>query len=496
MSALEALIDHGAFALELATDALSSDDPNIEVEATLGKLFELTTRLPAGLIHARTIGVLAERPEGLMPLAEGSVWYAVEDRLLAVVPKKKSAVKKLVLDLAMYFLIADRYGAALAAKPELVAELRADQLSPQAAADIALAIDAPPSLVFQVDRRAPTLRAELAAMADRTFAPDVRIHTSLRTPHMRVRGARLGRDLLGKLPQGSLRLLIADSTTAIEHLSPYVRDLGFSLSAWGLENEDLLTTPGLGEALRGAGERASVDLAAIVVPDLFAHSPELLRERREAEATAGLHLADDAEVTFGFADLSKLVLPDESAVARDASGLIAVLASTSEPLLVEAANELIDSGRVHAISFVLAASIDAPGVLIADSLATEKDGVAIVRAQELADRAQRLGVEVHRSGCLIVDDERGAPALAFELIARTRRARALGRLPDEIPVFPILYPIVRGEAFQPLSVKMREIDAGRVAISLLSSQEDPPAVARVRRGVVQNAPGVSRRFRA
>lgn len=496
MSALEALIDHGAFALEIASDALSSDDPNIEFELTLGRLFELSTRLPAGLIHVRSIGILSDRPEGLEPLAEGSPWYAIEDRVMCVVQKRKSTVKKLVTDLAMYFLIASHYGEVLSLRPDLIEALVSEELTPESAAELALALDAPPSLVFQMDRRVPTLRHDLAAMAVRAFAPSVHVHASLRTPHMRVRGARLGRDLLARLPQGQLRLLICDSPSPIEHLSPYVRDLGFALSAWGLENEALLTTPGLSEALRAAQERASVDLAALVVPDLFLHAPDLVRERREAEATAGLYLADDDDVIFGFAELSKLALPDEVAVSKEASGTVAILASSSEPLLIEAAHELIDSGRVQAISLVLAASLDAPGIIIADAIATERDGVAIARVNELVDRAQKLSVEVHRPGCLVVDDERGAPALAFELIARTRRARALGRLSEEVPIFPLLYPVSRGEAFQPLSVKIRELDAGRVAVSLLSSQEDPPVVAKVRRGAVQNAPGVSRRFRA
>jgi hypothetical protein len=496
MSALDALLDHESFSLELAADALGSDDPNIDLEATLGRLLDLCMRFPGGLIHARSIGILSERPVGLEALAEGSPWYAVEDRVIVVVRRKKSAVRKLVADLAMYFILADRYGAALSRRADLVEALALPALTPEVATELALALDAPPSLVMQLDRRVPTLRADLAAMAPRMFSPDVRIHASLRTPHMRVQGARVGRDLLGRLPQGTIRLLICDSPAALEHLSPYARDLGFALSTWGLENEEQLSTPGLADALRESSDRASVDLASLVVPDLFASAPELLLERREAEVTAGLFLADDADVVSGFAELSRLAQPDETAIARESSGTLAVLASPSEPLLVEAAGELIDSGRVSAISIVLAASIDAPGIIVFDALANEHDGTAIARANELAERATKLSIELHRPGCLTVDDERGAPALAFDLVARTRRARALGRLSEEVPVYPVLYPTARGGAFQSLTQKLRELEAGRVALSLLSSQEDPPTVARTRRGTLQNAPGLPRRFRA
>lgn len=496
MSALDALLDHEAFALELAADALGSDDPNIELEATLGRLLELCTRFPGGLIHARSIGILSERPVGLEPLAEGSPWYAIEDRVIVVVRRKKSAVRKLVADLAMYFIIADRYGAALSRRADLVEALEQSTLTPELAAELAMALDAAPSLVMQIDRRVPTLRADLAAMAPRVFSPEVRIHASLRTPHMRVHGARVGRDLLARLPQGNVRLLISDSPAALEHLSPYVRDLGFALSTWALENEALLTTRGLAEALRESNPRATSDLASLVIPDLFARSPELLEERREAEATAGLFLADDEEVVFGFADLARLAQPDEHAIGREASGTLAVLASSSEPVLVEAASELIDSGRVSAISIVLGAAIDSPGIIVFDALASSEDGTSIPRAAELAERAQKLAVDVHRPGCLNVDDDRGAPQVAFDLVARTRRARALGRLPDEVPVYPVLYPSTRAGAFQSLPQKLRELEAGRVALSLLSSQEDPPTVARTRRGTLQNAPGLPRRFRA
>jgi hypothetical protein len=290
--------------------------------------------------------------------------------------------------------------------------------------------------------------------------------------------------------------LVSDTPSVLELFSPYVRDLGFAISTWALENEELLRTPGLAEALRSAGDRPTVDLASLVIPDLFDHQPELLAERREAEATQGLFLADEEDVIFGWADLSRLAQPDEASIARESMSTVVLLVSPSEPLLVEAANELLDTGRIIAASFVFAAPVEVPGVIVVDSLATDRDGFANSRANDLAERAMKLGVDLHRPGCLFIDDDRGAPFVTFELLARARRARALGRFPDEAPVFPVFYPVRRGETVQPLGLKIREIDAGRVALSLLSSQEDPPVVARVRKGPAQNAPGVSRRFRA
>ncbi|MCK6547857.1 hypothetical protein L6R52_18540, partial [Myxococcota bacterium] len=257
-----------------------------------------------------------------------------------------------------------------------------------------------------------------------------------------------------------------------------------------------VSTPGLVDALSEL-RAPSADLAALVVPDLFAFAPGLVDERRRAKRAAGLDLDDDAGVIVGWAELSRLGAADEQALGADPSGTLVILAAAGEDLLVEAARGLLSTGRVIGMAMVLKAGLDVDLPVAADGLASDDDGAALTQSSELADRASRIGIDLLRPGTLAIDDDRGAPRVALELVALTRRAKVLGRLPDDAPLGLLFHP--RGDTPRSTSLPARaaELCAAKVALGFLSqNREDTSAKGRVRRPASQNAPGISRRFRA
>jgi hypothetical protein len=263
-----------------------------------------------------------------------------------------------------------------------------------------------------------------------------------------------------------------------------------------LENADRLSTRGLAEALEEHRDHPNVDLAALVVPDLMAGAPDLLSERRSQEQEAGLFLEDEEGIAHGWAELGRLALPDDLAVAKDASGLVAVLCGGSDVALQEAARIVLDSGRVSAMTLIARCGIVAGEPIVPDSLSLDRDGIAIPIAQEVVERAQKLGLAVHRGGCLAVDDAGGAPSAVSDLLGEARRAQVLGRFPEEGPAFVVLYPRPKPGISADLGIRLSAMEAGRIALSFLSSLEDSHGAPRPKKAMLQNAPGVSRRFRA
>jgi hypothetical protein len=135
-------------------------------------------------------------------------------------------------------------------------------------------------------------------------------------------------------------------------------------------------------------------------------------------------------------------------------------------------------------------------MIVPDALATEEDGARLAFAGELAERAARIGVEVHRPGCVRVDPASGSHALAFQLVGETRRAKAVGRISEEAPTLVVLYPTSVSRSSPQLSARIAEIEASRIVLSLMLVQEEPQPSRGSRRVMPQNAPGISRRFRA
>lgn len=492
---LDPFLDLDVIPLDDVAQALAAADPSFDTAPVLPGLVELGTRLPSGLVHAESIWILAEPPGAVEPLAPGSPWYAVEQSLAVVLPPSRAGIEGILSDLARYHAFAARVARELSERHDILGALSGGELGSASAAELSVLLDAPPNLVASLDRYAAGLRGDLVEMALRRFEPIVRLHAALRTRHFRLLGARIAASLLARLPRGPFRLALSDGTMILEHLSPYVRDLGHALTTWGLENVDRLGTQGLAEALRETRQRPSPDLAALVVADLFAVAPELLPERRAAEATAGLSLSDEGAVAFGFADLARLALPDEHTVTKDSTGTLALIAGAPDLALVEALGVLLDTGRVRGLSVVLSAPLEGELPVVPDAIASDRDGARLDSAGALADRAGQLGATVSRPGCVPVDDARAIPRVAMELVGLTRRARVQGRLESDAPLGLIFFP--RGAAAEgTLGRRLAELQSGRLALYLLSSRDDTSGQPRPKRPASQNAPGISRRFRA
>jgi hypothetical protein len=141
-------------------------------------------------------------------------------------------------------------------------------------------------------------------------------------------------------------------------------------------------------------------------------------------------------------------------------------------------------------------------VAVPEALVDEKDGIRISFAPEVVDHAARCGVNLYRPGPMMVGEARGAPPLAMALLGQVRRAKALGRVPDEAPAFTVFYDSgggtglpTRGEVprSEEVKVRLQELEAGRWALSALLNPDHPRGGGR---RMLQNTPQASRRFRA
>ncbi len=469
------------------------DDPALAAP-TLEGFLKLSARLPSGLVHAEGLWALPRAPASLAPLAPGSAWYAMERALLVVLPPHEPRLLQLLTDLGRYAHFAAWVAERLGGRDDLVEHLLAPTLTPEAAAAIAHALDCDPVRLQSLDALAPGLREDLGWMARLGFSVTVHLHAEVRPAHLAAGGARLAERLLGRLPAGPFMLAVGDGPALVEHLSPYLRDLAPALAAWARENPGAVA-PGVAEALLDAGTPDLDDLA-LVIPDLFRVAPELLEERRAAEASQGLFLTDEAGGAFGHAELSRLAAPDERALARAREGALLVLAGGPEAFRLAAARHALESGRVVGVLAVLGAALDAGGPVVADGLLEDEDGIELGGAELLLEHAERLGIAAQRAGPLEVETEVGAPVLAARLFGAVRRARLLGRLPADAPALLVLHP-TRADTSPPARwVGRAELDAARLGLATLlgAPREGPPADRKS--AAFTGASRVTRRLRA
>lgn len=495
--AVSALLDRPPVRISAIAELFRAGERGDAERADVATLVALGAHLPSGLVHAEAVVVVRDPPPGLAPLSRRSPWFAEGRTLFVVAPPGRAARFALIQALATYAHVATRVAARLDGRPRLVEALAADaEPGPALVTELALALDSPPALIAALDRRAPGLRRDLAEMAAGRFDPDLRVEPALRAPPRAESGLSAARALLGELPQGVFRLAVADSPLLLEHLSPYVRDLAGALFAWGLENAASLSIPDLEPALAEHADPPHPDLAALVVSDLFRAAPDLLEERRAAERAAGLHVTDGDGLVTAWTDVSRLSRPDDLAVPRGATGTLAVLVGPADEALLEAAGALLETGRVESLSVALAAGIDLHEPIIPDALVTESDGIRVGRGAEVTDWAAQNRLSVHRTGALLVDDVRGAPSIAAELLMRSRRTFVVGRSGEAASGPLVLYPSAKHGNHSSLERALAEVEAVRIALSAHFVGDDPLFGRRQRQVLSQNAPGLSRRFRA
>jgi hypothetical protein len=476
--------------LGLVAEAISTSSPELLDRVRLDDLLALSRRLPTGLIHAESIWALESRPSDLSPLALGSAWSAMERSLVVEVPALGGDLTAILIDLGRYRLAASVVRARLADHPDLI-EALAGELTPALSTRLAMLLEAPVADIEALDRRAPHLRSDLAWMARMEFSPPVHLHDDVRPDRLAERGARIANDLLARLPAGDFWVLLADHAAAIELISPYVRDLGHALFRWGLENSDRLRTFGLVEALEAKEEAPDVDLAALVVPDLFHATPDLLEERRTNEATQGLELEDRNGTIFGWADLGRLAAPDRAALPEGINGTLAIVCGGAPEALIAASRTLIASGRVAGLAQVLMAEVRAD-IVVAQMLATADDGFQLAGAPLLIDKANELGIAVHP-----VDTLEDPPDLLVKLLRVVRRARVRNELSDSAMIFTLMTPNLPESATPTLKGRLAALHAARLVLATMTSAPS----SRDRTLVAKSAtpgqkPSFQRRFRA
>lgn len=475
---IEALVDAPTLDLVAAADVLSSAEPSL-ASFDLERLIDLARRLPTGLVRAESLWAVSEAPNGVAPLAPGSAWYAVDRTLITVVPPGRESLIRLVGDLACYAMAAWQVHQRLDGATGLLDALAASTpLAASAATQVALRLDASPDLVAALDVRAPGLRGDLAALGRVSFAPEVHIHASVRPAHGIRRGAEIARALITDLGPAPIWLVVSDSHGVVEHLSPYVRDLGHALTTWGLENAGALSTSGLAVALGEAGASPDPDLSALVVPDLFGQHPELLEERRGNERDAGLVVEDRGGTVWGRCDLAALEDADPTAVAEGAAGVLVVIAGGGHETLVEAARLLFDEGHVEAFAAVFGTAGPAAPVVVPEAVVTDEDAIRLPDARSTAATAEAIGLEILRPPALPIDGASGVPPAVLQLLRLVRRAEVCGDFPVDGPNVLVLSARPRPGVAPDLATRLGPIRAARLALAALAakkSYESPSA---------------------
>lgn len=291
-------------------------------------------RLPAGLLRARAVHLLREPPPA-PPLAPGSDWYALGEVL--AVTCAPEGLPKLLSDLAAYAWIAARlYGARLNAEE---AEAEASWLLVQER----LGLEA--SDLSRARAEHPGLARELGWMAEWPFEAELHIHPQVRPAWLSAQGEAAAERLLSALAGRRAWLWVTEDPSALELLSPYARELSAPLQRWADENPAAIRLEGLHAAIA----EGSVDdwaLSALVAQELLSAAPELLSERRAAEAGQGLFLEDVAGVSFGWVDPAELRAPDPALKLGAAPGVL--LTGMIGPLQHAMARALFAEGAVSA----------------------------------------------------------------------------------------------------------------------------------------------------
>ena len=487
---IDALVDGPIVDLTAVSDALVEASPHSS-RFDLESFASVAARLPRGLVYADAIWLIAEPLPGLSPLAPGSAWYAIDRNLAVVLPPGRAALVRMVADLGRYALAAWHIRERMEDSSELIEALADPSLSTEMSTKLALVLDASPAFVAGLDAGAPGLRRDLATMADMPFSPVVHVHASLRPQQWLDKGHAIADRLLAEIPDGPVRLVVSDGRWVTEHLSPYVRDLGHALSAWGAQNAADLTTSGLAAALAEPRAAPDLDLAALVVPDLFAVHPDLLPERRDAERSAGLKLYDDGATAWGWADLSTLDGADPSVLPDEPAGTFVVIAGGAHETLGRAVADLLAAREITGIACVFGTVAPTADVVVPRAIITDDDGFALARGPRMADRAAAMGIACESLAAARADGLLGAPTILVEILRRVRRSRVLGRGIDASQAVVVLHAAPGSATAPALETRRSRLDAARLALASVCDARVPDAGGPARSG----KPPKSVRFR-
>lgn len=405
-------------------------------------------RLPRGLTHAESITLVAARPPDYSPLSAESAWSA-SGRGLAVVTSSPSRVLE---DLAVF-----------AHWARSLREAGPAQAPVQLAAQLEVGLDA----LFELEQAAGP--EGLGAVAQSGFAPVVRVAAELRPSVRRQRGERLGETLCGDW-SGAAPLLVAQDSLAFDVLSPFPRDVGHALYAWGIENAERLRVEGLAEALRRSERSPQDALCSATASELFevVADPELLEERRRAERSQGLRLMDRDGAVFGSAQLEALEAPDPR--LSELQGTVRMLAHSDPQVLIGALAPLIEAKAFSALAACGALSTRTGKPLVSDALVTSEEGYALPSASLLEARATALAIPFHRSDVVELSDPEGSAAWLPKSLGWLRRAMVRGDLRSDLRVTVVFADSDPALSSHPLESKRTMLDAACLNLHVTFSE--------------------------
>lgn len=487
---IEAHLDGATIELDRVCQSLVAEDAD-EAAFDFERIWATAARLPSGLAHAEAVWITSVAPVGVEPLGPGSAWYALDRSLIVVVPPGRAALRVLVVDLARYALASEALARILSADPAL-AQALSTPLDGPSATRLGLALGTDPERLLSIDRRAPALRADLAALSAKPFRPEVHLHPSTRPSKWRRLGESIARRILDALPPGPFRIALADGVEIVEHLSPYLRDAGPAIAAWAVEHPHELSLPGLARALEGhVGRSPPADLVALAIPDLVRRHSEVLEERRLVERASGLELFDEAGIVFGFTELGQLPAADPRAVPSGSRGLLVVVAGRSDETLRGALRVLLESGRATGLALAFGAGPEIEGAIaVPELLVGEEDAIEVPWADRLLRRVEPAFAS--RARRVVVDPERAAPPIAYDLLRLTRRAELEALFPADGRRALVLVRRSPDPSGSELDRRLAALHGARVALHGLQLAEGATST----RPSDTNKPSKSIRFRA
>ncbi len=488
---LRQLLDADRLSVAAVARAVQGIEPWSQGDWTWEALMGVWTSLPLRLVEAEAIWMMDATPADGEPSAERASWYEMNGtRALVLSPDGPGALESTLLGLGRFAHFAAHVRRAAQAEPQLLDTLDEPFVDSQPVVALAHALRLPYEALLRLDAKAPSFRIDLGLMARIDFDVPVHVHAHLRPGRWRRQGLSTAEDLLRRVPPGGFQLVLSDSPLFLEHVSPYVRDLGHALYAWGVQNSDRLTTPGLTDALHASSDAPHPDLASLVALDLVPSRPGLLEERRASERTAGLHVTDQPGVVSAWAGLG--AMSGAEAFLSNREGTLVMISSPMPEVWVEAAKVLLGSGRVEGVATVLAAPWDVDQPVVPHVLLGGADGFRLRGAEGVGAEAKRLDMAVQEVPCMEISHASEARH-ALEVARAAQRAQVMGDFGNEQPAFLVLYPRGRSASRPGLATRLCELDAARLALSSLCRQEAPRAPSPP--SDVRSS-GFRRRFRA
>jgi len=451
----------------------------------LGALIELSRKLPSGFVHADALWLISEPPEDLEPLAPGSAWYAAGRELLVVVRSgDRWNAAELLKVVYTYYCAAQQVYLKLADRPEILdALLSGEDIDSENRTQWALCLDAPLDFFHRIEAENAELRFDLGWMGRRSFCPLVHIHSSLRPQIGQRRGREAAAQLLEKLPEGPIRLIVSDNEGIVDPISPYLRDLVRPICQWGRENESSLSVEGLYPQLVGGQLEDSIEMAALVLPDLLSASEELLSEKRVAEAQAGLHFVHDDALKIAWSSIDKLEGADPFVVQGNTLAMraerLVLISARSEESLLAAARLVLDTGRVVSVAGVFALDgTHLPAVISTSCLIGSETAIRLQAQAALVEKAQEAQVEIEVLKCIGTDVGPRINPTALRLALLVNRQKHVQRIEGhgaEIVDFFTFYRRNTGVERLDLNFGLGRIQAHRITLAtLLTTGLEPP----------------------